>query len=101
MLTNKDISKLYICRHCLNKHVLHPLLRFKNYHLNYRYYYYHFKCTECGEMHHIVKGVKPLYALKLFFIKKPDRLYDEEWQEYHKHRNREKRKNKIKKWLHL
>lgn len=65
MLTNKKLSKLYMCRRCINEI---GKIQFRNYQLNYKYYYYHFRCRNCKDMHHIVKSVKPLYAWKLLFI---------------------------------
>ena len=61
MLTNKKLSKLYMCRRCINEI---GKIKFKNYQLNYKYYYYYFRCKNCGDMHHIVKSVRPLYAKK-------------------------------------
>ncbi len=98
MITNRDIAKLYICRRCLNKY---SLIKFKNYELRYKYYYYHSKCTECGEMHHIVKSSKIPYAWKLFFVKKPSKLIDGEDVQYKRFYRRRSIKRKIKNWLNL
>ena len=96
MLTNTEIAKLYICRRCLNKYTS---IKFKNYELNYKYYYYHFKCAKCGGMHHIVKGVKPLYAWKLFFTKRPTDLTASMDKGVERALKRKQIKIKLKKWL--
>ena len=71
MLANKELTKLCICRRCLNKYTK---FRYRNYELKYKYNYYHSKCVKCGDMHHIVNYVKPLYVWKLMFTKRPTDL---------------------------
>lgn len=96
MLTNKELAKLYVCRRCLNKYAK---IKYKNYELNYKYYYYHFKCVKCEGMHHIVKSVKPLYAWKLLFTEKPDIVVESEDPAVEKALKRRQFKIKMKKWL--
>ena len=95
LLSKQRLAKLYICRRCLNKYAK---IKYKNYELNYKYYYYHFKCSQCDGMHHIVKSVKPLYAWKLFFTDVPEPESNVE-PEVKKALERRERKIKIKKWL--
>lgn len=98
MLRNRELAKLYICRRCLNSY---SEIRFKNYELKYKYYYYHFKCAKCGSMHHIVKGVKPQYSWKLLFVKKPDDIKGAEDPAVEKALKRRQLKIKLKRWFNL
>ena len=87
---------MYICRRCLNKYAK---IKYKNYELKYKYYYYHSKCSKCGGMHHIVKAVKLMYAWKLLFTQnpQPDIVEDDEIE---KAISRQHRMTKLKKWFH-
>jgi len=96
LLTNKKLAKIYVCRRCLNDGAK---IKYKNYELKYKYYYYHFKCSKCGGMHHIVKGVKFLYLWKLLFTKNPLPESAEDI-EMEKAILRNQRKTKLKRWFH-
>ena len=98
MLTNNELAKLYICRRCLNDN---SKLKYNSYEIRYKYYNYHFKCSLCGEMHHIVKNIRPMYKWKLFFSQKPDMGKETEDPEIMKAMKRRQKKLKIKKWLNL
>ncbi len=98
MLTNRELAKLYICRRCLNTY---SKIKFKNYELKYKYYYYHFKCAKCDGMHHIVKAVKPQYSWKLFLIKKPRDIKKQEDPQVEKALKRKQLKIKLKRWFNL
>ena len=50
-------------------------------------------------MHHIVKGVKPLYAWKLFLTKRPTDLTASMDKEVERALKRKQIKIKLKKWL--
>lgn len=98
MLRNRELAKLYICRRCLNSY---SKIRFKNYELKYKYYYYHFKCAECDSMHHIVKSVKLQYLWKLLFVNKPDDITEREDPAVEKAIKRRQFKIKLKKWFNI
>lgn len=98
MLKNRNISRLYICRKCLNTYSKMP---FNNYELKYKYNNYYFECSKCGNMRHIVKSVKLLYAWKLFFVKNPDDLIKPEEQKIEKAMRRKNRIKKIKRWFNM
>ena len=96
MFSNRKLAKLYICRRCLNDSAK---IKYKNYELKYKYYYYHFKCSKCGGMHHIVKGVKFIYKWKLLFTNNPIPDFVENTQ-IEKAISRQHLKAKFKRWLH-
>ncbi len=99
MVTNKDIAKLYMCRRCLNKFTK---VKFENYELNYKYYYYHSQCSKCDEMSHIVGGVRLRYLWKLPFLKIPKELLPAKKDAaYEKHVRKQRNKKRLKKWLNL
>ncbi len=52
-------------------------------------------------MHHIVKGVKPLYRWKLVFVNKPLDLMVTDEPEVAKAIKRKRLKAKIKKWFDI
>lgn len=98
LLSNKDLAKMYICRRCLNEYAK---IKYKNYELRYKYYYYHFKCAKCGGMHHIVKNVKFMYRWKLWFTQKPNLDTEEALDpQIEKALKRNQKKLKLKKWFH-
>ncbi len=96
MVTNRELAKLYMCRRCLNKY---SKIKYKNYELRYKYYYYHFKCVDCQGMHHIVKAVKPQYSWKLLFTNMPNDIKSKMDKDVEKALKRKQRKIKFKKWL--
>ena len=97
LLSNKELAKLYICRRCLNKYTK---LRFRNYELKYKYYYYHFKCVKCGGMHHIVNNVKPLYSWKLLLTKRPTDIETVMVRDIEKALKRKQLKEKIMNYIY-
>ncbi len=97
MLRNRKLGKLDICRRCLNTY---SKIKFKNYELKYKYYYYHSECSKCQGMHHIVRSVKPMYMWKLLFVNKPTDIgMPPDDPEVAKAIRRKRIKAKLKKWF--
>ena len=97
-MTNERIAKFNICRRCLNQYCR---FRFKQYELKYRHRSYSTECSQCGQMRHIVKGVKTRYAWKRFFIQDPGIELHEtmEDKKVDKFLRRRKLKVKLKRWF--
>ncbi len=57
---------LHPCRRCINKHFGVKLQPSDCY-----YYQFPETCTSCGQVHHIVTGLKPSGWFKMLFAKTP------------------------------